>query len=65
MRTVPTDDFFEVVGALDPDAPNYVTRQASEDLMRDVPSTQRYNSPTVWKMGRSTWPTLDIVIEAK
>jgi hypothetical protein len=53
MRTTPTDDFFKVGGALDPDALSYVTYQANEDLMWAMLSDQHYNLRTVWKMGRS------------
>jgi len=48
------DDFFKVGGALDPDAPSYVTRQADEELMGAVLSGQYCNVLTARQMGKSS-----------
>lgn len=49
-----TDDFFKVGGALDPDAPSYVVRQADDDLMQAVLSGQYCNVLTARQMGKSS-----------
>ena len=48
------EDFFKAGGALDPDAPSYVTRQADEELMRTVLSSQYCNVLTPRQMGKSS-----------
>ena len=53
MRTTPADDFFKIGGALSPDAPSYVTRQADTDLMQAVLSGQYCNVLTARQIGRT------------
>jgi hypothetical protein len=48
------DDFFKVGGALDPDAPSYVTRQTDEELMQAVLRGQYCNVLTARQMGKSS-----------
>lgn len=49
-----SDEFFKVGGALDPDVPSYVTRQADEGLMQAVLSGQYCNVLTARQMGKSS-----------
>jgi hypothetical protein len=53
-RVLPAEDFFKVGGALDPDAPSYVTRQADGELMQAVLSGQYCNVLTARQMGKSS-----------
>jgi hypothetical protein len=51
---VAADDFFKAGGALDPDAPSYVTRQADDELMAAALSGQYCNVLTARQMGKSS-----------